>query len=393
MMHDPSQATAALPSAPAIDQAKSVRTMHLKGDYGRIGGPESLLRETLPALRAAGQEIVFASLQREPSRPFAAEIVPRGDVPTVALRWYGLAGAPLAARELLAELRRRGTQVLHTHDMRAALVAALVQPFFRGKWVGHAHGWLGSTHTPLYRAFESIDRRLLRRADRLVVGSHATAAEAAKLGLAGALVIPNAVPVPVSPTAAERQASRAAFGLADGIVAIGSFGRLHAGKGHDLVIAAVAALKDRPLALLVAGEGEEREPLQRAIVEAGLGDRARLVGRTPDVGRFLAALDIVVVASRKESLPLAALEAMAASRAVVVSAVGDLPIVVRDDLDGLVVDPDDPIALAAALARLADDALLRDRVGRAARSRVEEGYSIAAHAAAVARLDEAMVSP
>lgn len=368
---------------------RTSRIAHLKGDYGRIGGPESLLRETLPAL-GNGDPPLFVALQRDLDRPFLAEILGRSALPAAKLRWPGLAAAPLAAAALRRLLVERGVEVIHTHDMRAALAAALIRPFWRGRWVAHVHGWLGETHAPLYRLFEAADRRLIRLADRVVVGSHATAAEVRAAGVGEPIVVPNAVRVPERPDGAARAEARAALKIEPGRIVVGAFGRLHPGKGHDLAIDAAAGLADLPIDLLVAGEGEARAALEARIAAHGLESRVRLLGRTPDIGAFLAAVDMVVVASRKESLPLAALEAMAMGLPVVAAAVGDLPLVLRDGVDGFVVPPDDAPAIAAALRRLAGDEALRARLGREARERIEAFYSVEAHARAIDALDASL---
>jgi glycosyltransferase involved in cell wall biosynthesis len=103
----------------------------------------------------------------------------------------------------------------------------------------------------------------------------------------------------------------------------------------------------------------------------------RFLGQRSDVPRLLAALDIVAMPSRWEGLPMALLEAMAMSRAIVATRVAGIPEVIRDGENGLLVPPADPPALAAALDRLLGGGELRARLGRNALETLRRRYDVA----------------
>jgi len=153
-------------------------------------------------------------------------------------------------------------------------------------------------------------------------------------------------------------------------------------KGHDVLLAALAELA-RPAhgglrpRLWIAGDGEERDELEQQARSLGLGERVSFLGVRDDVGDLLAAADLCVLPSRQEGLGVAALEAMAAGRPVVASKVGGLAGAVEDGLCGLLVPPEEPAALAAALARVLGDAALSARLSAGGRARVERHYSAA----------------
>jgi glycosyltransferase involved in cell wall biosynthesis len=98
----------------------------------------------------------------------------------------------------------------------------------------------------------------------------------------------------------------------------------------------------------------------------------RFFGYQADVRPYLAAADVFVLPSRYDTMPLAILEALAAGLPCVVSAVGDLAEVIQAGVNGLVVNPDDPIMLIEALNRLLKDPSLRIQMGAAARLRADE---------------------
>jgi glycosyltransferase involved in cell wall biosynthesis len=170
-----------------------------------------------------------------------------------------------------------------------------------------------------------------------------------------------------------RQATRAAEGAGEEIVVL-SVAALVQGKGLDVLLHALATLAAEDLRpqLWIAGDGPERAVLEE--LAATLAVKARFLGRRRDVPDLLAACDLFVLPSRNEGLGVAALEAMAAGRAVVASRVGGLAEAVVDERTGLLVPPGDAASLARALARLAREPALRARLGAAGPGRIGEGF-------------------
>jgi glycosyltransferase involved in cell wall biosynthesis len=151
---------------------------------------------------------------------------------------------------------------------------------------------------------------------------------------------------------------------------------------HNLLVAAERLMgHSQPLTFHLAGDGPLRASLQREIERRGLGDRVVLHGHVADMPRFLQSLQMFVLCSRSEGLPHALLEAMAAGRAVVATAVGGNCELIEDGVSGLLVPPGDPAALAGAIARLAGDPALAVRLGAAARRSVADRFDLAAMAA------------
>jgi glycosyltransferase involved in cell wall biosynthesis len=116
--------------------------------------------------------------------------------------------------------------------------------------------------------------------------------------------------------------------------------------------------------LLVIGGGEDRDALERDAIAKGLSARVHFLGVRRDVGNLLAAMDVFVLPSLWEGLPLALVHAMGAGVPVVASRVAGVPEVVDDGRTGLLVPPSDAPALGAALTRMFEDPALRERLGR-----------------------------
>ncbi len=148
-------------------------------------------------------------------------------------------------------------------------------------------------------------------------------------------------------------------------------------KGHDTLIDAAATVLARfPDAHFdLVGDGAERERLVGYARERGVAHAFSFLGHCEDVPARLAAGEVFVLPSRSEAFPNAVLEAMAAGLAVVASAVGGIPEVVRNDHTGLLVPPGRPDALADCLCRLLSDRALCARLATAGRAFVEARFS------------------
>jgi glycosyltransferase involved in cell wall biosynthesis len=145
-------------------------------------------------------------------------------------------------------------------------------------------------------------------------------------------------------------------------------------KRVDLLLDAVAGLPG--VRLLVVGDGPLHDDVARRATAPGLEGRVDLAGRVADPGPLLAGADLFALTSAAENCPLALLEAMAAGLPVVATAVGGVPEVVRDGVDGLLVPTGDLRALRTALALLAEDEDLRRRMGASARDRILSRYTL-----------------
>jgi glycosyltransferase involved in cell wall biosynthesis len=132
------------------------------------------------------------------------------------------------------------------------------------------------------------------------------------------------------------------------------------------------------VALVLVGSGGELERSRRLVSASGLADRVIFTGFVDDPVRVQAALDLYVAASRKEGLPLAVLEAMAAGLAVVATDVPGHRDVVVPGETGLLVAPEDPAELAEAVATLLSDPALRKSLGQAGRERVRREFGLGA---------------
>jgi len=174
----------------------------------------------------------------------------------------------------------------------------------------------------------------------------------------------------------DRGEARARLGLPADATIIGSLARLVPHKGIDELIKATARLAGsrNKLFLAIAGDGPERPALQQLSASL-LGDKARLLGRVPDVDEFFAACDFFVLPSHLEGFGLVYAEAAFHGVPSIGTNVGGVPDAVVHDRTGLLVPVNDLDALTNGVQRLFDDTGLRQRLGIAARARAHAEFT------------------
>lgn len=158
---------------------------------------------------------------------------------------------------------------------------------------------------------------------------------------------------------------------------IGTASRLHPQKGMEVLIEAakIVAESDARARFVIAGTGPLEESVREKIESLGLESRIILTGFVEDIPAFLSGLDIYVLSSHYEGLPLAVLEAMAAGLPIVATAVGGVPEAVVNQVTGILVTPGRPEELARAILQVASDRDLATRMGEESRARVEKCFN------------------
>jgi glycosyltransferase involved in cell wall biosynthesis len=283
-----------------------------------------------------------------------------------------------AVRELTAYLVHNEIDLLHAHMYRAEVVGA------RAALAAGTAVVMATVHSSRVRSAEDIATlaALTPVMDRLIVPSASIVAKvrAEGRGAASFSVIPNGVDLarfdlPVAACALRRE-----FGIPREAPLLGVVARLEPEKGHRYLIEAMPAiLRGAPETwLVIVGEGSLDGELraQAAALPRGARDRIVFTGRREDVAAITGDVDVAVLPSLREAQGISILEAMARRKPVVASAVGGIPEVLTNGLDGLLVPPADPAALADACIRLACSPELRARMGEAGRATVEARFSL-----------------
>ena len=357
------------------------------------GGPALHVAYLSAGLEERGYEttLVAGSLARgEGSMAYVAE---HKGVEVVALPDLHREISPFhdlrAAHRLSKLIRQIRPQVLHTHTAKAGAVgrtAALLAgdarpPIVVHTFHGHVlRGYFGPVSSGFFRMLE---QGLASTTTALVAVSPEVRDDLVALGVAPAekfTVIRLGVELEerVNASPEIRARARRMMGIPDGRFTVGWIGRMTAVKRTDDIVLAFQRLVESGVdaCLCLVGDGPDRDSTERLASDLGLMDRCLFLGYQDDVAPFYAAFDALVLPSANEGTPVSVIEALAGRCPVVATRVGGVPDVVRDSVDGYLVEPGDVDALADRLGRLAADSELARRMGEAGRARVLERYSV-----------------
>jgi glycosyltransferase involved in cell wall biosynthesis len=290
---------------------------------------------------------------------------------------------------LVSLIRRERPTILHTHTAKAGAVgriAALLAGSARPPIVVHTfHGHvLRGYFNPLTTlVFRTLERLLAHVTTALVAVSPEVRDDLVRLHVAPAekfTVVRLGIELAERTGGDEedRRQTRRRLGLAQDAFVVGWVGRMTAVKRTDDLVRTLEKLVDRGVdaRLLLVGDGPDHDRLERYAHELGVAKRCLFLGYQDDVARFYNAIDVLLLPSVNEGTPVSVIEALAAARPAVATRVGGVPDVVRDGVDGFLVDVGDAEALAERLAELAADPERRARMGAAGRERVLERYAV-----------------
>jgi glycosyltransferase involved in cell wall biosynthesis len=295
----------------------------------------------------------------------------------------------LAVLKLARLIRRTRPRILHTHTAKAGAVGRLAAvlagdarpPIVVHTFHGHVlRGYFDPTRSA---AFRMLERRLARVSTALVAVSPEVRDDLVSLGVAPAerfAVVRLGVELDerVSPDANGRVETRRLLGISPDRFAVGWIGRMTGVKRTEDVLLAFRRLRERGVdaCLCMVGDGPDRDQVERRAHDLGVMRDTYFVGYQEGVAPYFAAFDAFVLPSVNEGTPVTAIEALAAGRPVVATRVGGVPDVVREGVDGFLVDAGAVDDLAERLARLASDPALRERMGAAGRDRVLSRYAV-----------------
>jgi glycosyltransferase involved in cell wall biosynthesis len=359
-------------------------------DSDAFAGTERHMLELARGLRDLGESPVIACPEASPLAVRAAA----DGLPLLPIPKQGQFLDTAAVRALRRALRARDVDLVHAHNGRTALAAALaVRLAGRGRCVATqhflapsradrkgpkslasklAHGWVDrNTHGHIAISRAVRDNMIAR----------------GEVSPDAVTVIPNGVPVPDPSALTPAHVMRDNLGISPSDVLIFCASRLEPEKDVATLIQAMPLLPASPVVrLVIAGDGSQESALRAKVNDWHLKDCVSLLGFRNDVTSLAAAADLFVLPSKVEGFGLVLVEAMSLGKPVVATAAGGPLEIVEQGVTGLLVPPSDPGALAAALRTLILDADARAAMGDAGLRRFREHFTadrMAAHTLAL----------
>ena len=290
--------------------------------------------------------------------------------------------------ELVREFKKSNIQIIHTHKYKDTILAA---PAAKLSGIPHVvrtvHGLrepfagLQAFKMNLYETIESAVHRYC--VDSIIaVSSQIESKYKAEGQVSRVTCIRNGIDLDGKSVQTDRWRTRKELGVDSETCLIGTVGRLTPVKGIPYLLEAARMLlrHGANMKVLVVGDGSIRQDLMTQTRDLGISENVVFLGHREDTDVLLQALDIFILPSLSEGIPMALLEAMAASRAVVASRVGGIPEIVDDGIEGFLVEPMDVDSLAERCRLLIESPDVAIKMGEQGRKRVERDFSATAMA-------------
>ncbi len=325
-----------------------MRIVHVLHSHG-YGGAESHALLMMKLQREAGHEVCYAG----PMDSWLGSECEKAGIAFEHIPMHGLFDL-WSHWKLRALLKRWRADIVHGHLIRGAMYAGRAGHRQRAPLaICTAHATTARTH--------------MQRCAHIIAVSGAVRDGLLAAGYAerDVSLVYNGVPEgPVPPSPEERAALRAELGIPVDAFAVVHVGRFVRDKGQDLLVQAMRSVPAGVHLYLVGDPATEfgREVHALLTAEPALAARVHCLGFRPDVQRLLPAFDAFALASRREALSIAVIEAFAARVPVVATRVGGVPEIVRHEDTGLLVPTEDAATLAQGITRLSADAALRARL-------------------------------
>ena len=277
-------------------------------------------------------------------------------------------------------LDRRKPDIVQTHSVKPHFLMRMSGARKRHVWLPFHHGY--TAENIKMRAYNQLDRWSLRPARTIVTVCRPFAAELEAYGISAdrIRIVPNAVEPAQQPDAAAIAEAAKVIGRRSGERVVLSVGRLSSEKGQGYLLEAAAALPSKKhLRLVFLGDGVDRGFLVAKAEALGLASSVVFAGHRSAVMPYLMQADLFASPSLSEGSPNAVLEAMAAGIPVVSTAVGGVPEMIDDGVDGLLVPAQQPTLFGQAMERILSEPGLGQKLKENAARRVNRDFTPAKH--------------
>ena len=322
--------------------------LHLIGS-NLVGGPEKQILHHAEDMQGSEFEIEIGSFHDLSERPEILVAAEKKNIPALCLKGgvhWGMVS------ELERELRARKGHLLCTHGFKANVVGYLAARRTGIMHIPCLRGWTAETWR--VKLYEVMERQVLKRAPMVMCVSAKQAEQIAVMrgNRTKPFVVRNAMLPPYS-RVSNQPVTRQQLGIPADAFVFGSVGRLSAEKGHRFMISAFhevcASDKERPLRLIVVGDGREQAALEKQATDLAIREKVHFAGYQGNCDEWMRLFDCMVQPSLTEGTPNSVLEALCLQVPVVATAVGGVPDLIVHRHNGLLVPAHDANALAQSM--------------------------------------------
>ena len=289
----------------------------------------------------------------------------------------------MALFELIYVIKKYRYDIVHTHNSKAGFIGRLAAKICGTPLVIHTvHGFAFHDFERPWRRklFIFLERLAAKWADKLIVISNPLKDWGLRLGIGKKeqyVLIYSGIEIDKFKVNIDVNKKKEEFGIRPDELVVGVVAKLWEGKGHECVLKAVKdVIKKVPnVRFMFVGEGYLYRSLKELRDKLGLADYVIFTGFRKDIPEITSIFDVAVLASYFEGLGRVILEAMVCGKPVVATKVGGIVDIVEDAVTGLLVPPNNQVALSGALVKLLSNEDLRKKIGENAKKRIDERFS------------------
>lgn len=375
-------------SAASSERASAIRVLHLRDTY-EVGGPGKTIMETISHINAEAFLLsvgVFAPLRGSYVTPFTEEARRRG-VSIHEIR--GLSPFdPLIAFRIERLVKLLKIDIVHTHETLSNVHGIVAARRAGVRAVATIHGWIENSFMDRVRVW--MDKKLMRRFDKTIVVSEAMRRQVIQEGVPAervAMLHNCIVSSKYRPDGSRGHIERLVGRRLERPI-FGSVGRLSPEKGHKDFITAAAMVVSRGqrATFVLAGDGPERQALERMAAEMGIAESVHFLGHQADIGALYNDLDAMVLPSYTEGLPNVVLESLLMETPVIATDVGGTAEIVHHRDTGVLVEKQMPEEIAGAMVEFMESPATFLEMARAGRAHVLEEFNFAARTRRLERI-------
>lgn len=361
----------------AWGEKKKIRVLHLISSNGLFGAEKVLLSLTDCGNKFGLKSFVGAVKNLHNPHLEIIEEAKKTGLNSVVFESRGRFDLATIFR-IVRFLKENDINIIHTHNYKSDLLGMLAAVISGKKWIATNHVWHGFDRK--LRFYEGLDAFVLRFARKIIAVSDEIQRDLIKKGVPQQKirVIYNGINIQQLCPTTSSNGLRRSLGINDTDVVVTNIGRLSPEKGHEVLLKAAEEItaKNAQVKFLIVGDGQLTQKLKSYAQDSGLGGKVVFTGIRSDIADILRASDIYVNSSFIEGLPITILEAMAAQLPIVATKVGAVPKVIKNGVNGILVEAGDIRGLSKAILSLVSHADKRKALAMQAYSDVNSDFSV-----------------
>ena len=354
----------------------SLKVLHLLSNKSGIGGAEKFLLDMSLEYNFDKFAISYCTIFSEGENIFSQQLSNR-NLNCFEIEGSNWSDVPKTVRQLVAFMRHEKFDVVHTQLLHASIIGQLAARIAQIPVRLITRQYTADCYHSGHKYFSKLDAYAARKATKVIAISEVVRADLINQGVEPEKIELIYNGIDLKPFNKQNIVSSIREQFLNKYL-IAFVANLNYRKGHEFLLHAIAELVAGypDVHLLCLGEGDLRNKLEELTAELKLKENVSFLGYQPNVPGILQAVDLYVHASVLEPLGIAVLEAMAAGKCVVATAVGGVTEIIQNGKTGFLVPPKDASAIAAAIRHIRENQQLASEIAAAGRHRVETVFDI-----------------